>query len=841
LVQVIKPFAILLLLRIFMLQSAMPRISLLLSLAVVAAPHVGAAAVCAKAGVQDDEPDAMGLLQMPERAAKAADAQEVLLDGSWPHMPHLGWNGDDSETMSNRGEYFREHTGIHTNGAGDLAAFLTAVSVNLVVVAVMAVAFSFLRRQFPDVYCSNTLGDNPRTILNEEEKTGLFGWCKAAMRILHSTDLVEATVGLDQCMLLEYTSFAMKLMLVVGIPHVLVLAPLHFWFGGGAADGDAEGASDYDRLSSIGFANVEVGSPLCWVHGFVVWFVVAATQWLVFEAQGKFMKRRVAWLKRMPFPRCNTILVENIDSSHCSDEKLKAYFNQVFDEDVVDEAYVVRDTTKVLALVSKLDEHRGLLQEAQATQSPGDGAGEPASRPKHRVLTDIEFLGQEVDSIDFYAGKVATLETELAAERARIHDVVKEGGLDEALFYNNGFVTFKKRVNCEHALKHNFSGDMDTFVVSTPPDAGDIRFPALQIDHQIEGGRHVLGYACVAGIFFSFLPLVVAISSVTTVSHLRHLAFFDNIVVHHPGVAAIWDGVVGSFLLTLLMAFVPTFLVITFENFFSLKAEAWKQHKIQQWYFYFLVLFVVLVTGIGSSLSSLVRDLFSQPRSVFWRIADTIPLTTHFYLNFFPAQWAAHVGFLTRNAPLGKYLAFKPLLGAARAKELAEPEDQDYYGIGSRSATFSLLLVTGIVFCTLSPLICVLCFIFFALARLVYSALILTAETSKPDLGGVFWVTQLKHTQQGLIIYITLMCGVLLHRAETAGPGMMALASFALFIPSYLRFDRAFLWESLPFASVIATSVTEGAELVPTKLVQSDGMATSRYEQLELRNDPIKS
>ena len=146
--------------------------------------------------------------------------------------------------------------------------------------------------------------------------------------------------------------------------------------------------------------------------------------------------------------------------------------------------------------------------------------------------------------------------------------------------------------------------------------------------------------------------------------------------------------------------------------------------------------------------------------------------------------------------------------------------------------------MTSIVFCTLSPLICVLCFVFFALARLVYSTLMLTAETSKPDLGGVFWVTQLKHTQQGLIIYITVMCGVLLHRAETAGPGIIALASFALFVPSYLRFDRAFLWESLPFASVMATSAPEGAEILPTKAGQSRGAANGRYEQLELRNEP---
>merc|ERR1719329_1166219 len=95
-------------------------------------------------------------------------APAALLDATWPHLPHLGWSGDDQETLRHRGEYFREHMGLHTNGAGDLAAFLTAIFVNSIIVTVMVVAFSNLRRQFPDVYSNNTLGDNHRVTLSDE-------------------------------------------------------------------------------------------------------------------------------------------------------------------------------------------------------------------------------------------------------------------------------------------------------------------------------------------------------------------------------------------------------------------------------------------------------------------------------------------------------------------------------------------------------------------------------------------------------------------------------------------------------------------------------------------------
>merc|ERR1719326_1132459 len=98
-------------------------------------------------------------------------------------------------------------------------------------------------------------------------------------------------------------------------------------------------------------------------------------------------------------------------------------------------------------------------------------------------------MGEDVDSIEYYTEKISTLEGELAEERARIQKIAADGDLDSSLFCENGFVTFKKRVNCEHALKHNFSGDMDTFMVSIPPDPSDVRYTALQVDLDLEGGR----------------------------------------------------------------------------------------------------------------------------------------------------------------------------------------------------------------------------------------------------------------------------------------------------------------------------------------------------------------
>merc|ERR1719277_2785132 len=122
---------------------------------------------------------------------------------------------------------------------------------------------------------------------------------------------------------------------------------------------------------------------------------------------------------------------------------------------------------------------------------------------------------------------------------------------------------------------------------------------------------------------------------------------------------------------------------------------------------------------------------------------------------------------MLRYVNLTKFRVAEALYSQADAKLLAEPEDQDYYGIGSRSARWTINMSIGIVFGTLSPPIFMLTLINFAFSRVIYGYLISYAETKKPDLGGIFYVTKLRGLFIGSIIYTILMTGVLTQRAAT--------------------------------------------------------------------------
>merc|ERR1712039_881835 len=73
------------------------------------------------------------------------------------------------------------------------------------------------------------------------------------------------------------------------------------------------------------------------------------------------------------------------------------------------------------------------------------------------------------------------------------------------------------------------------------------------------------------------------------------------------------------------------------------------------------------------------------------------------------------------------------------------------------------------------------------------------AETAKPDLGGEFFITQLKHVQYGMHLYVVLMTGALLQRSSTTYPGIIAGSALVVTIWARDKFKREFRWEFLEF------------------------------------------
>jgi len=399
-------------------------------------------------------------------------------------------------------------------------------------------------------------------------------------------------------------------------------------------------------------------------------------------------------------------------------------------------------------------------------------------------------MGSKVEAVPYWKKQVDELEPQIKLERQRIHIKSQSTGPDggaTAVNLSSAFVTFTVRAHAEVALRldGNMSLDADEWTILTAPVPRDILWADLTQDDTARGARQVIGWLFVIALFFVYMPLVIGVTNL------------GKLVTCLGPLQSVWDGVAPTLGLQFMVAFLPTFLILIFKSFFTCRAEALQQHKLQAWYFWFQVLFVILATAVGQNFQGFVGTLINDPMSIFSMLASTMPFATHYYMTFLLTQVMTHGLNITRYITFAKFQSFSRFLDEKEAKALAEPEDQDFYGMGSRSAQWSIILGIGLVYGTLSPPITLLCGVNFFIARVVYGYLVVFAETKKADTGGAFYVTQLVHLFPTLGIYTVLMSGVLFQRAATLGPGIIAVLSLPWVLISLSKF-KSFTWERLP-------------------------------------------
>mmetsp|Transcript_11298 Transcript_11298/g.30791 ORF Transcript_11298/g.30791 Transcript_11298/m.30791 type:complete len:800 (-) Transcript_11298:120-2519(-) len=758
-----------------------------------------------------------------------------------------GAMANQTESGDASDDWMEAHGMMRTNSAADLDNFLNALVTNALIMAAAILFFCIMRPLIPQVFSWNARKkeEGGRDTAPFVPSNTFFGWVSAGLGV--SLEEASKTSGLDAALVLEFTELSRNILVTIGLPLVFIMCPLHFFLGGDRA------LRSGDKLSALGLNNVETGSWLFWVHALMVWYVVMATEELIFDSMARFLAHRFKWLLDFRPPQALTILVEHIPAAYRSDRALKELFSSLFPNSV-ESAYLVKNTSKLKPIVEKLKaknlqleilvyrrDHKSTSRSTTPLPSPRRSGLEPkdmkelkelrieaqelriqANDERRRVLKEAD-AGYEVSPPN--SGRYSTAE-------AIISHAVRP------IATSSGFVTFSSQREALIALHTRCTADMDEFVMSIPPQPNDIIYEDLQVPKFQQRVWSFLGWAMIVLLFWGFLPLVMIIASFTNLEAMKeHSDFVKEFVDKYPACRAMLDGVLSTLALVLVMGFLPTLLMMIFNNFFTLKAYAWAQLKLQRYYFWFLVTFVLLVTAVGNSILSRVVSIYDHPASVFYMLSDALPTATNFYLNFMLVQTMQHAVNLTRYVQVAKYWSFRALLGADRAVDLSEPEDQDYYGIGARSARLALDLVIGLVFCSLCPLITVVCLANFLLCRLTYGYLVVFSETRKSDLGGPFFVQQLWQVQFGLLMYAIVMCSIMMRRAGHWGPLLITGATIPYIFYCKWRFNHAFLWQNLPMIDICTEeNRSESEDKMRAYRASSEGKPA--YMQPELVEEP---
>lgn len=697
---------------------------------------------------------------------------------------------------------------ITRNGPEDLLALKWAVVVSTAATLFSVLSFAMLLRCIPGVYGHRAVVDfrgYDATLPTLD--MGLVGWLRAA-RDTEAAQVV-AVAGLDSLMLSEFHALCRRILSVIGPVVVIVLCPLHFSLG---SAGGIDFLSRFGVGALLNTANLRttvvhdgplpkewVTMLLCWIHAALVWLVVLIVVRFIFDAQDHFLRFRFKWLQDIPSVRAKTLMIEGIPREYCSDDALRAYFALLFSDQAVERAYIVRKTAE---LRRRVREAECIAQRLAHAKTRWQAVGcDPDRRPQ---LERLACLRKHQDAIDVLTVRLQVAEKELEHERARIEAAVPL--CSPEVCSSSGFVTFTTRHWCRLASREQLRADASEFVMRMPPDPTDVVYEDLARDPAHQAGLDWTAGLLTFAVACTWMPVVVTISCMTNLNTLRSRIYVvDTLCAQFPQIQATLEGALATIALKSFMAMLPTVMMWIIEGFLTSKAQSWAQLELQKRYFAFQVVFVLLVTAINKTVLASLHRLIKAPNELFALLADNLPNSSHFYLNYLVLGWFTAAMDLLRVSVLLKYLTLRALgSDLEEARKLAEPDSSDASdGMGARMARAAFVMTITLVFSTCSPLITVFSWVYFFLGEHTYRYLLVYAEARKPDLGGAFWLSGLKSLMFALGLYVALSVGILC-RVGNRPAATTAACSVIVILVGFLRFCNV-TGEALPFEVIVET------------------------------------
>lgn len=261
---------------------------------------------------------------------------------------------------------------------------------------------------------------------------------------------------------------------------------------------------------------------------------------------------------------------------------------------------------------------------AEAIYAQSKETGKPEGvRPTNKIGF-LGLIGEKVDSIEYYNGKITELIPKLESEQKVTLREKQQGA---------ALVFFTSRVTAASAAQSLHAQMVDHWTVVDAPEPCQLIWSNLPIKFFQRLVRQYVVYVIVAlTILFYMIPIGL-ISAFTTLDNLKKLLPFLKSVVNIAAIKTVLEAYLPQIALLVFLAMLGKVLL------FLSKAEGIPSlsHAVRAAsgkYFYFIVLNVFIGVTVGGTLFSTFKDIQKDPNSLVSLLANSLPGNATFFLTF---------------------------------------------------------------------------------------------------------------------------------------------------------------------------------------------------------------
>jgi hypothetical protein len=456
--------------------------------------------------------------------------------------------------------------------------------------------------------------------------------------------------------------------------------------------------------------------------------------------------------------------------------------------------HAVYDTAKLDALTAQYAAAKSKLEAVYEGYAVSLRAGKPLKKRKTVSLMPLTAPAWAKAKYNIGAGvkkpvKVDALEylpQQLEFLKSEIDAALPAARGKDAPRLPAAFVTFNTRRTATVAATSLHSLDETCWRAMPAPGSDEIVWKNLGLRHWQVVGRTLLMTLAFVGLLLLYLPVTAFVQAFVNLDNVSKVPGL-GLVTRIPFVTQILKGILPSLVLKIFLAILPPVLA-AMARFAGAKSVSRVDLSVVANFFVFQVFALFLYQTIGGSGIGQLQQIIDNPSVLVKMLGVSIPQQASFFMSFIAIGAAAAGGALLRIVGLVIFMIKLKLFGTERARYAAwNPKAQSaMYGAALPNHTMVILL--GLTFCCVAPLIAPFCLLYFSTALLVHKY----AQT---------WVVTHPYEAQGQIwTNVSLVLGIVLWGGGAGGGkrGVRVGVWFFLFRAFFSCWVRGFAFVFAP-------------------------------------------
>ncbi|KAL3133713.1 hypothetical protein ABBQ32_008207 [Trebouxia sp. C0010 RCD-2024] len=352
---------------------------------------------------------------------------------------------------------------------------------------------------------------------------------------------------------------------------------------------------------------------------------------------------------------------------------------------------------------------------------------------------------QKVDALEFYPDRLQEL----------WRNIQEEQGAAKSKALPTAFVTFKDTFTTTVAATSMMHHDLRHWSTRAAPSPRDVLWSNVGFSSATYLGAAVLAWTLFALLAIFYLIPVGAVQALLQVDKLEKYKFF-RVIMDVKILSSLITAVLPGIVLTIFLALLPALLSLLNKKVQKMVSETDVEFGVVRKYFAFQVITTFLGSLLVGSFLNQITAFLDNPKGIVNTLGSSAPQTATFFMTYILIQAFIKSPLQLLRLP-GLIIFWLKYRFATTPRQKAAVWQDTRLKYGTNVANDTIIMLIGLVYCVIQPIIAPLALIYFGIGVLIWKYQVVYVYVPLVESGGKLWMQIFQHIITAMLFFQIIM------------------------------------------------------------------------------------